>query len=522
MNLAAGLFFICALAAHLGVHIVYAVHMLQLNSYRPERFRRWAAEHRRQLAAPRHGLPAAACILSLAAILFPAIPVWSGTAAAGGLLLLSALMNIPGKGKKPLALTPRTGRLFATCGVLAAALAAAAVWIPAGWGIPAACLLALPTPWWAAAANRLKIPLENAIARRYVADARRKLAGLPSLTVIGITGSYGKTSAKAFLHALLSVKYNVLMTPESYNTLLGVVRTIREQLQPSHEIFLVEMGAKQPGDIAAICDLVHPRYGIITAIGEQHLETFGTLNNIIRTKFELADALPLEGVIFLNTDNSHIRSQPVGIPAVTYGADGSLGAAYTASDIQADSRGSTFTVSAPGGESHRFATRLLGTHNIQNLTGCIAVAHTLGISLRDLVYPVRMIKPVPHRLQLLPGGIIDDAYNANPVGFRAALDVLSGFVGQRVLITPGMVELGERQIPLNRELGAYAAGRCDYAILVGERQAPPLKEGLLEAGFPSERLIVVPTLTEGMNRLRSLPVCGPRTVLLENDLPDNF
>ena len=135
---------------------------------------------------------------------------------------------------------------------------------------------------------------------------------------------------------------------------------------------------------------------------------------------------------------------------------------------------------------------------------------------------MRLLKPVEQRLELLPNGFIDDAYNANPVGFRAALDVLADFDGQRVLVTPGMVELGEKQEELNEQCGAYAADKCDYAVLVGEKQAPPLKKGLLSAGFPPERLYVAKTLQDGLNWVATLPPEGPRTVLLENDLPDNF
>ena len=374
---------------------------------------------------------------------------------------------------------------------------------------------------YTALANTINGPMETAIANGYVKDAARILSEMPQLTVVGITGSYGKTTTKNYLHALLSARYNVLMTPESYNTTMGVVRTIRERLRPSHQIFIAEMGAKNPGDIREICDLVSPRYGVITAVGEQHLETFGTLEAIADTKFELADALPENGIAFLNADNDRIRERlsAVSVPTVTYGTKQG---AYVAGDMQFDRQGCRFTVTAPNGEQCAFTTKLLGGHNIQNLTGCIAVAHTLGIPLKELVYPVRMLRPVPHRLQMLPNGYIDDAYNSNPAGFRSALDTLKQFEGQRVLVTPGMVELGEQQERLNRELGAYAADCCDYAVLVGLKQAPPLKEGLLSAGFDETRICVAATLAEGLQFVNSLPFDSARTVLLENDLPDNF
>lgn len=509
-----------ACAAYVFVQAVYFVHMLQLNSYRPERYAKWRRENRARLLSPLR--LAAPLLLLLFAGLTPMMGAWASITAVIPLGLF-ALLNIPPRAKKPLVVTHRVMRLFVTLAVLFL-LAAAAAWLLPLWAAPVVFgLFSFPVFWWVALANRINQPLERALAARYVRDARRRLEASPQLTVIGITGSYGKTSAKNFLHALLSVKYNVLMTPESYNTTMGVVRTVREQLRPSHQIFIAEMGAKNPGDIKEICDLVRPRYGMITSIGEQHLETFGTVENIIRTKFELVDALPSEGRAFLNADNLHIRGRIVkNVPVISYGVEAASSAMYTATDIAVDANGSQFTVTAPGGETRVFTTRLLGAHNIQNLAGCIAVAHTLGITLEELVYPVRMLKPVPHRLQLLPNGYIDDAYNSNPAGFRAALDVLGLFEGQRVLVTPGMVELGQRQEELNRELGGYAASRCDYAVLVGEKQAPPLREGLTAAGFPTDRIFVAHTLQEGLNWVNALPFDRLRTVLLENDLPDNF
>ena len=157
--------------------------------------------------------------------------------------------------------------------------------------------------------NILLIPCEKSVNRWYYNDAKRILNSMPDLTIIGITGSYGKTSTKHFLHTILSEKYNVLMTPGSYNTTLGVIRTIREQLKSYHNIFIVEMGAKQTGDIKEICDLVNPSIGIITAIGEQHLETFKTITNIQKTKFELIDALPRNGLaVLVEQYNRHVAA----------------------------------------------------------------------------------------------------------------------------------------------------------------------------------------------------------------------
>lgn len=513
------LLFCLAAALYFGVRAVYFTHMLQLNSYRGERYRRWALSHWRDFLPPRgsgHLLP----LLLLPTLLLPErVRLPMGAA----MLVLFVLFSLPKKAKKPLVVTWRVKRLFLTQALLCLALFVGLYFASDTLriGITAVYLLLPGGVVWLA--NAINAPLEKGIANSFVRDAKKILAAMPQLTVIGITGSYGKTSTKTFLQALLSVKYNVLMTPESYNTTMGVVRTIREQLRPTHQIFIAEMGARQVGDIKEICDLVHPTYGIITAIGEQHLETFGSLDNILRTKLELAHALPAHGKAFLNMDNPHLREQAphLQVPVVGYGL---TAGDYRATDLKVDRTGSSFTVTAPDGTCCRYTTKLLGRHVVQNLVGCIAVCHQLGIPLEDLSYPIRMLKPVPHRLQLLPNGIIDDAYNSNPAGFKAALDVLKEFEGQRILVTPGMVELGERQEALNRELGQYAAGCCDYAVLVGERQAPPLKAGLLAGGFSESQIYVAKTLEEGLSHIQNLPKepATPRTVLLENDLPDNY
>ena len=502
-------------ALALGIRSLYFVHMLQLNSYRPERYSKWCKENDSRLVNWRALLPA---------LLLPAMYLSAryGYAVGIGVLVVTVVLNFPKKAKKPLVFTARVRRLLAALFGFYLLILVLCWFLDSLRCTGFVALLSL-LPWfWVGLANRAMLPLEKHIANGFVRDARRRLDAMPELTVIGITGSYGKTSTKNFLHALLSVRYNVLMTPESYNTTMGVVRTVRERLKPSHEIFIAEMGAKNPGDIREICDLVTPQYGILTSVGEQHLETFKTLDAIINTKFELAEALPENGCLLANGDNPHIRGRleeaKLRCPVVTYGLENGD---FTAVIDKVDTTGCRFTVTVCG-KSQVFTTKLLGAHNIQNLVGCIAMAVRLGIPMEELVYPVRLLRPVEHRLQLLPNGFIDDAYNSNPAGFRGALDVLSQFDAQRVLVTPGMVELGERQEALNRELGAYAADKCDYAILVGERQAPPLKDGLLSAGFPEERLFVVKTLQDGLTVLSALPRAEKRIVLLENDLPDNF
>ncbi|MBO4399962.1 MAG: UDP-N-acetylmuramoyl-tripeptide--D-alanyl-D-alanine ligase, partial [Lachnospiraceae bacterium] len=328
----------------------------------------------------------------------------------------------------------------------------------------------------------------------------------------------------------LSAKYDVLVTPESFNTPMGVVRTIREQLRPSNEIFVCEMGARHVGDIKEICDIVHPKHGVITSIGPQHLETFFTMDNIRNTKYELADALPKGGMLFLNGDSEEVVKKAGEYPgAFLYhaadAANGSAAGGYYAKDIKVSSLGTEFTVHAPDGKEETFSTRLVGGHNVINIIGAIAVANQLGIALSDLKIPVRRLEPVPHRMQLIGRGavtIIDDAYNSNPVGSKAAVETLGLFDGVKILVTPGMVELGEKEEEYNKAFGGYAAKNCDYICLVGRKRAEPIAAGVREAGFPEEKLRIFDRLQEALDFAYSIGDEGHKYILLENDLPDNY
>lgn len=307
---------------------------------------------------------------------------------------------------------------------------------------------------------------------------------------------------------------------------MGVTITIRRDLRPTHEYFICEMGARRVREINELCEIAHPHDGIITSVGPQHLETFKSVENVLNTKFELADSVQASGgKIYLNGDNELIRSKaPQYKNAVLYGLHESCH--YRGSDVSVSDKGTEFTVTAPDGSSCRYTTKLLGEHSVQNLLGAIAYCHGTGIALEKLVIPVRKIAAVPHRLQLLDKGggltFIDDAYNSNPSGCRAALNVLGLFDACRILVTPGMVELGEKQHELNREFGSEAAKVCDYIALVGKKQTEPIFEGIQNADFDMSRVFVCDTLGEALDKVRSVVTDKKKIVLLENDLPDNY
>jgi len=490
------------------------MHMFQLNMYDMSVHLSWIMRDRRGLLRSLPALPAAVATL---------IP--GGIYASAALLAVTGLLNIEKRAKKPLVVTKRVLRMFATLAILYALLIALAATLEEAR--PFFCLafaIALfLNPLTVLLANILMKPVEKSINMGFIREAERIISGMPRLTVIGVTGSYGKTSVKFYIGKLLSAKYNVLVTPESYNTTLGVVRTIREHLRPTHEVFVCEMGAKGVGEIKEICDIVKPKMGIITSIGPQHLETFGSIENIINTKFELEEALPEGGIIFLNTDNEYIAARKVKARRVSYGCESE--ADYRARDIKVSEHGSEFKMTGKDGVEYTFVTKLIGRHNVQNIAGAIAVADTLGVPMEDIVTQVRRLESVPHRLQLINKGkdiIIDDAFNSNPSGAKAALSVLGEFSGFKVLVTPGMIELGEKQYELNFEFGRQASEVCDFVALVGERQTRPIYDGLLSAGYDRNKIFVGVTIEAALAAVEALPTNERKVILLENDLPDNY
>lgn len=380
-------------------------------------------------------------------------------------------------------------------------------------------------------ANLINKPIEAGVRRHFISEAKAILASRPDLKIIGITGSYGKTSMKFYLQTLLQSKYNVLVTPESYNTPMGIVKTIRESLLPTHEVFICEMGARYVGEIKEICDIVHPDLGIITSIGPAHLETFGSLENIQKTKFELADALPNNSCIILNGDSdlvveeqnrreeAHIRSD---LNTVFYGTDKcNTLCNYRSTDIKPTSSGSIFVCNGV-----EYNTKLVGQHNVVNITGALACANYLGISLDKLKIPVRRIMPVPHRLELKKQMgliVLDDAFNSNPAGSKAAVETLALFDGVRIMITPGMIELGDREFEYNEQFGEVAAACCDYILLVGKHNAKSIRSGALKAGFPKKNIETFATFNDAyMAAMAIESLEKQKIVLIENDLPDNY
>ena len=508
------------------------IHMMQQNSYLNSRYFRWFSSRLKKHGI--HALDLREAALSAAVILiFAGDSLLSFIAlaftAAAYILLTVFYKKGRAAEKKPLVMTNRAKRLYGVNIFLLLALAAVIIILKTDLFIAVPIFVA--ATWFssvfAVAANSLLIPVERVVNKRFMNDAAKILSEMPYLTVVGVTGSYGKTSTKFILGNILNEKYMTLVSPESYNTPMGLTRMVREMLKPTHEMMVAEMGARQKGDIEELCDLVKPRAGIITAVGEQHLETFKNLETIIKTKFELMTALPADGTLVVNADDKNIQeglkiAHQCNVLGCSFAGNGD----YNISSVKASSKGSSFIISAPLGESLQFSTLLLGRHNIMNITCAVALAHQLGVPFSQAAQAVRRLQPVPHRLSLIttPQGlnIIDDAFNSNPVGAKYALEVLASFdSGRRILITPGMIELGESQVQFNAQFALAASQICDYIILVGAAQTKPLADCLHEAAFPDENLCVARDLAAAREQMIKWAVPGD-TILFENDLPDAY
>lgn len=363
--------------------LIFSMHMFQLNSYFFKKHMHWMKKNIKKV------------VLQILLILIPSGLILINNIVTDIIAIIflgiSIFYNIPkGKSKISLKLTSRVKRMFVTelvlilIGILVCGIDKF-IW-------QKLAILNILSPIICIIANLINSPIEYFVRQWYINDAKKILKDMPNLTIIGVTGSYGKTSVKNFLYKTLSSKYEVLITPKNYNTTMGVVKTIRENLKPTHQIFVCEMGATKLGDIKEICDLVNPKVGIITSIGPQHLESFKSIDNVIKTKFELADSVKANnGVVFLNYNNEYISKQRPDMKVITYGVE-NRELDYNAYNLTSSSNGLTFKLLDKENKEVEFKTKLIGKHNIINITAAIAVANYLGINIEKLVPKIREIR----------------------------------------------------------------------------------------------------------------------------------
>lgn len=371
-------------------------------------------------------------------------------------------------------------------------------------------------------------PVEWYQKRRIVSAAKKKLEQLPNLKRIAVVGSYAKTSTKDALYTLLWKKYRVVKTPKSYNTLLSIARTILTDVKDNTEVFIVEMDAYHPGEINELCKLVKPNMGIITAIAPQHLERFGSMEKLVDAQFELADNLSENGILFLNNTDEYQKAFILGevgkYKIKTFGF--SKHDDFSVNTINQTIDGIEFKLSILRPPSTTLIhLPLFGAHHVINFLGAAAIASSLNLNPKEIQERALKILPTPHRLEVKEQGpltIIDNSYNTNPTSSQAALKLLDDYPGkQKVIITPGLIELGAESDKENALFAERAAKVADQLFIVGENAKDALLQGLAEANYPLEKIHTVKNVQEGLAQLTSFPT--PETVvLLENDLPDQY
>lgn len=524
--------------------LIASLHSLQQDDYSNRRFLRWLGASTSRWIHWRVGLVYLAAAVAHVAFFGGAYPLLAPLLGSGLAVAVTVLSPRPSPPKKPLVYTGRARRLLAVSilfsaillwiGFVAVEALARALGLDADVAPGLAMLLMAlvsihAAPLVSVAANLCLAPVQAAINYSYRVRAGRKLRRLGPV-VVGITGSYGKTSTKYFTEALLEPRFRVLKTRASFNTILGVCRAINEELGAEHKVLIVEMGAYRRGEIRDMARLTRPHIGVLTAIGPQHLERFGSIETIEKAKFELLESLAPDDIAVINNDDPRVRRLAAEnwLPNVQrYGIDAPAGTLDLAAEqISHGPEGLSFTLVERNGTRTPVKTRLIGLHNVSNILAAATVAKATGVSLPEIARAVGRLQPVPHRLEARtgPDGVtmIDDAYNSNPVGAMNALDALAAFkTGRKVLVTPGMVELGVEQDDWNEKFGAKAAQACDFVILVGSRQTAAIRLGLEGAGFAADRLISVRNLNDGLEALKGIVRAGD-VVLFENDLPDLY
>lgn len=386
------------------------------------------------------------------------------------------------------------------------------------------CGMPILTPYLLFIAYGLNEPYEEIRKRHHLRIAENKLKNTDVLK-IGITGSYGKTTVKEILRTILSQKYRVLATPESYNTPLGIALTVKN-LDSTHDVFIAEMGARCKGDIEALAKLINPKYGVLTGVNNQHLETFKDIEVTKNTKYELFENLSEGGVGFFSSDNDCATELCARFDGEKYtaGLNGEDNL-VTATDISTNERGLNFTLRIKGQEAIECSTVLLGRHSVKNICLAAAVAFKVGLSAEEIASGIGRIQSIGHRLELVPNNknivIIDDSYNSNEDGTKAAMEVLDTFKGRKIVLTPGLVELGKMEGVMNLEFGRLLAKHADIVIVIGNHNSETIINGLIEGGMARENIKFAKTLNKG-NEILSEMLKEGDVVMFENDLPDNY
>lgn len=383
-----------------------------------------------------------------------------------------------------------------------------------------AILLMMCNPFIVLLAAIIMHPIEKAIRNFYVYLAKQILLNNPQLIKIGIVGSYGKTSTKNIVYTFLSQRYYCLKSKKSYNNMMGNTLMIRNDLKKVHEVMISEMGSDHVGEIKKMMNFIQPSYMILTSIGNQHMETFKTQENIIREKTSPLLYLRRNDIAFINIDDFFLnKHKDMGVCQKIYFGE-SLEAHYRLSNVQLFEWGSKFSITHKK-ETIPFKTILLGYYNVMNIVGSIASAHTLGVSFKQIQKALASLTPVEHRLQSIQKAnytLIDNAYNSNVKSFKNSLQVLSMIDKYCILVTPGLIDLKD-DYSINNQLMDEIKDNVDEVVVVGYKNRLALCDGLKRNHYESYKL--VDTMEEALAYVDSL-ARKDYVVLIENDIDKDF
>src|SRR6056297_1980245 len=514
----------------------YYLHMMQLELYDNEKYTNWMIKNKEKTRTKKSGiLVVITSVTTLVYLISPFnIYIYSIIWVVASIYSLEyTKANI----KKPLVFTNRARRLLISTIIVAlidVTLIILVVRLISGntYYIPVTIFIMSLSIYFSSyyliIGNWVVSPIEKSINMKYYKKAYNKIRDLEELTTIGITGSYGKTSTKFIASKILQQKYKTTNTPNSYNTPMGISKFINNELNEDYTMFVDELGAERLGEIKEIAELVNPKVGIITSIGPCHLKTFKSIENIMKTKYELIKELPADGTAIFNYDNEYVKklADKTYRNKILYGIESKDDVDIYAEDIKTTNKGSTFKLHIKEKGSVQCRTKLLGKHNILNILAGVAAAYAMDMTLVQISSGIERIESIEHRLQLIDAGtgvyVIDDAFNSNPKGAEAALEVLKDFTeGSKIIVTPGMVELGKLQKDENFKFGEKIAEICDEVILVGKKQTQPIYDGLKSKGYDTNKVNVVKNLEEAQDLIGKI-VKPKDVVLFENDLPDTY
>lgn len=461
---------------------------LQMTGYRPQRgyFRLYASRHFVLLTAVQ-------IVVVLVRFFVP-----FGAYVNLGVLALCAVVVNATKRKSPLRFTKRIARMMTAELVLLCPLCVFVGYYLWVWMLPIITLCAYA----------LCLPIDLAIARHYVRRAQKKLAD-SAVTVVAITGSYGKTSAKDMLCALLNDSIAPL---GSCNTPLGIASFVNKTDLGSAKYLVLEFGARKQGDIRQLCTLYKPHCGVVTGVCAQHLATFKTLFGVISAKRELVECLPADGFCVLNSDDVYASAFDVGTCAKYFSRDG---LAVVNKEVTLD--GTRFSLEREG-KTYPVVLPQISDYIDSTFVLAMKTALCLGQSVEQTLANVCRVSPTPHRLQLVRCQdfcILDDSYNAGTAGVKGLVRTLEHFHCTKVVITQGIVECGRLAREMNEQCGKLVGSACDVAVVLG-RNAKYLAEGLQTT---SCKVLYAHDLNEAVALAKPYVTGG--ILVFQNDLPDS-